>query len=239
MWVVYTNNRYSDGAKALAVALNVPYRNKELKYSDVINWGSTDVPRYNRIVNSPEAVMIAVNKLKTFNVLENKNIPIVQYTTDRNQAMSWLSGDKIVYCRQQIAGHGGEGILIVKDKVSLPNHCPMYTLGIEDSDEYRVHVMFGKVIDVSKKLKPRNAIVNPHIRNYNNGWVYGRNDIVIPRSVTTSSLIAVKTLELDFGAVDILHYNGKPYILEVNTAPGIQGTTLNKYVENLRKVIYG
>jgi D-alanine-D-alanine ligase-like ATP-grasp enzyme len=45
--------------------------------------------------------------------------------------------------------------------------------------------------------------------------------------------MAVNHLGLDFGAVDMI-YNAKRntyYVLEVNTACGLAGETLNKYVE--------
>jgi len=39
-------------------------------------------------------------------------------------------------------------------------------------------------------------------------------------------------LGLDFGAVDVVMSKGRnslPYVLEVNCAPGLQGTTLTNY----------
>jgi D-alanine-D-alanine ligase-like ATP-grasp enzyme len=44
---------------------------------------------------------------------------------------------------------------------------------------------------------------------------------------------SVNILGLNFGAVDVI-YNEKEnkyYVLEVNTAPGLSGTTLEKYVD--------
>ena len=54
----------------------------------------------------------------------------------------------------------------------------------------------------------------------------------------TIAVNAVKALGLDFGAVDII-YNEKEnqyYVLEVNTAPGLEGTTLIKYAERFSKL---
>jgi len=46
-------------------------------------------------------------------------------------------------------------------------------------------------------------------------------------------LASVMALGLDFGAVDIVYNenDNKAYVLEINTAPGLSGTTLEKYVE--------
>lgn len=49
---------------------------------------------------------------------------------------------------------------------------------------------------------------------------------------------AVKALKLDFGAVDCcIDMDGNPYVFEVNTGPGLEGTSLKKYVEAFNKVI--
>ena len=49
---------------------------------------------------------------------------------------------------------------------------------------------------------------------------------------------AVKALELDFGAVDVLWGDGKATVLEVNTAPGIEGEgrqAIRKLAENISR----
>ena len=50
-------------------------------------------------------------------------------------------------------------------------------------------------------------------------------------------MLAIKVLGLDFGAVDIIYnkQEDKWYVLEVNTAPGIYGTTLDKYVNAIMR----
>jgi D-alanine-D-alanine ligase-like ATP-grasp enzyme len=44
---------------------------------------------------------------------------------------------------------------------------------------------------------------------------------------------------LDFGAVDVIYNRAqdKAYVLEVNTAPGLEGSTLDNYVEAIQKVL--
>jgi len=61
-------------------------------------------------------------------------------------------------------------------------------------------------------------------------------DGIAPCTVRNSiSIAAVDALCLDFGAVDIIYneHEDKYYVLEVNSAPGLEGTTLEKYVEAL------
>jgi len=51
------------------------------------------------------------------------------------------------------------------------------------------------------------------------------------------ALAAVSALGLDFGAVDIIYneHENQYYVLEVNTAPGLEGTTVEKYAEAFAK----
>ena len=53
--------------------------------------------------------------------------------------------------------------------------------------------------------------------------------------VRAQSVAAVRSLGLDFGAVDVVERQNKAYVLEVNTAPGLVGTTLEKYVDAIRE----
>ena len=46
----------------------------------------------------------------------------------------------------------------------------------------------------------------------------------------------MRALGLDFGAVDIvINRDNQPVILEVNAAPGIQGTTLENYKKAVQR----
>ena len=70
------------------------------------------------------------------------------------------------------------------------------------------------------------------IRNIHTGWVYCRDNYIPDPTSIQLAIDAVQAVGLDFGAVDLIynqHYN-QFYILEVNTAPGLEGTTLINYV---------
>jgi D-alanine-D-alanine ligase-like ATP-grasp enzyme len=57
--------------------------------------------------------------------------------------------------------------------------------------------------------------------------------------VDNAALGAVSALGLDFGAVDVKcnRQGTRAAVLEVNTAPGLQGTTLRKYAEALMGLV--
>jgi glutathione synthase/RimK-type ligase-like ATP-grasp enzyme len=110
-------------------------------------------------------------------------------------------------------------------------------------DEYRVHMFRGGVIDVTQKRavnqEDRTETFNRQIRNHGNGWVFCREDVDPPDAVWGQAYSAVRALGLEFGAVDVIwndHYQ-TAYVLEVNTAPGLEGTTLERYVEAIRSIM--
>jgi glutathione synthase/RimK-type ligase-like ATP-grasp enzyme len=75
------------------------------------------------------------------------------------------------------------------------------------------------------------------IRSWNNGWVFCHENVQAPPKVCEVAIQAVESLGLDFGAVDIgfREKEGKAFVFEVNTAPGIEGTTVRHYVEAVRR----
>lgn len=239
MWVIYSYNRYSKSAKELSNALSIPIVKTIKPYHKVINWGSSermDGPQV--VLNRPENISKIVNKIRTFSFLNSVGVATVPYTLSRQEAATWISRGGLVYCRNDIASSGGSGITIAYTIDELPIDCKLFTKGIISPSEYRVHVFNNKVIDVTQKKKVNGSEANPLIRNYNNNWIFARQDIDIPKSIITWSKFAMKTLALDFGAIDILHKDGKSFLLEINSAPGMEGTTLQRYTEEFRKVVY-
>jgi hypothetical protein len=96
-------------------------------------------------------------------------------------------------------------------------------------------VFKGSVIDfVQKKLKS-GFTPKPYIRSHDNGWVFCREGVELPESVSNTALRAVEALGLDFGAVDLaISKKGKVCVFEVNTAPGIEGTTVTNYTKAIK-----
>ncbi len=209
----------------------------------VINWGNSSSPpawRWTTTdgdLNNPLAISLAANKLSSFTAFKEKEVPTPEWTTNKNEAQTWVNDGSTVIVRHLLSGHSGQGIKVVSEG-ELPN-APLYTKYKKKRAEYRVHVFKGEVIDTVQKKK-RNTEARPSnfstfIRSHTTGWVFCR-DGVSPSDVRNATAIAaVNALCLDFGAVDIIYneHEDKHYALEVNTAPGLEGTTLEKYVEAL------
>jgi D-alanine-D-alanine ligase-like ATP-grasp enzyme len=66
--------------------------------------------------------------------------------------------------------------------------------------------------------------------------VFCREDIEEPADLRDVALQAVKALDLHFGAVDIIwnKKDNKCYVLEVNTAPGVEGTSTEIYADSIK-----
>lgn len=261
--IIYPYKLGSKSAKALAEGLK-DLRSKRVRENGnyrpfrnhvVLNWGNPRVPEWDRDpritahrgfavrwLNHPSRIAVAQNKLSTYAELKGHcNIP--EFTTDALEAQRWVQTGSVVLGRAVLGGHGGTGIILIKpDDEEAPiafAHCPLFVKYVKKRDEYRIHVFHHEVIDVQHKRK-RNGFENADykIRNYNRGWVFARNDILEPNpQVLEQALLAVERLGLDFGAVDIgwNAHNQQATVYEVNTAPGVEGTTLTNYVSAIRR----
>ena len=163
-------------------------------------------------------------------------MPIPSFTQSKDEALEKIRSGDIIVCRQKLSAHSGEGIVIAAREDEVVN-APLYVGYIKKKKEFRVHVVFGQVADVQEKRRRRDYEDAPNfaVRNYHTGWVYCREDIVEPDNLRGIAVRAVEALGLDFGAVDIIwnEHRNQCYVLEVNTAPGLEGTTVDSYVSAL------
>jgi D-alanine-D-alanine ligase-like ATP-grasp enzyme len=162
------------------------------------------------------------------------NIPV--FTELRAGAQVILDKGPVV-CRTKLNGHSGEGIVIANTVEELVN-APLYTQYIKKTQEYRVHVMHNEVFFVqrkARKMEVPDEEVNWQVRNLAGGFIYANQNIEIDEEAKQQSIAAINALGLDFGAVDIIYgTDHQYYVLEVNTACGLAGTTLDKYVEQFK-----
>lgn len=244
--VLYSYQPFSNGAKELSRALSIRRirhngsRFRARQRDTVINWGSSQLPQSllgaGRIINAPVEVARASNKLSFFNRLSDFEVPVPEWTSDKEVAEAWLDDGCVVVARTTLNGHSGRGIVIVEPDDDLPN-APLYTKYFKKKHEYRVHVGFGEIIDIQKKVRRQDTPVdevNWQVRNLDGGFIYARNDVELPTVVQDAVNAASQAWSaLDFGAYDVIYnqHHNRAAILEVNTAPGLVGTTIQKYVE--------
>lgn len=262
---VYPYNDYSRGAKALAKELGIPVtkRGRFLDLAEsltagtkitVLNWGNGSRVKFHpdvkvQWINNPEAVNVAGNKVKFFEKVK-ESVRIPEFTTDGAQALAWVEEGKEVMGRST-RGSCGTDIVFYNEDVGRWTDSEFWSVYKKKKDEYRVHVIFDEVVLVQKKAVRKTdpvtgqpidtSNVNFQIRNLSNGFVFVRNDVTPPKDVLTQAAKAIQTVGLDFGAVDVI-YNAtedKAYVLEVNTAPGLEGSTPADYAAVLRPRLEG
>lgn len=178
-----------------------------------------------------------------------------------NAFMNSPAGTKML-ARTVLNGHSGEGIVVLESAAALLDFnepCDLFVKYIKKESEYRVHFhdfrrwsvngTFKSFYIQRKGLKisstvPGSAVANTLIRNLANGYVYvnegaglelGSLPAAVQSVISNFGAYQKTIFGLDFGALDIIynkHYN-KAYILEVNTAPGLAGASVQKYTEML------
>lgn len=211
----------------------------------LINWGSSSqqvvqVAGGATILNHPDNLKVSGNKLETFKVLQNsEGVSIPNFFVEKAGAEATIREGKKIACRTVLNGHSGQGIVIVETVDQLVD-APLYVQYIPKKEEYRVHVMNGEAFFVQRKARKTEVPddqVNWQVRNLAGGFIYANQNIVPTEGVTEQAKRAIIALGLDFGAVDVVTTaRGQVYVLEVNSACGLAGTTLDKYVEAFGKV---
>lgn len=248
---IYSHNPGSQGAKRLAQALGA----RRIKHTGsrfrgrgsplVINWGASSLPAWAenvRLLNDPGAIQEASRKDLFFHRMTEADLShlIPEYTNDRETAEDWLKQHDIVV-RQVLTGHSGAGIQFVerrKDTRGALQQAPLYTKYIKKAREYRIHIFNGEIIDRQKKAKRNGVDANFKIRTHENGFVFARHNIDIPECVDTAALRAFnEATALNFGAFDVIwnRYQDRAWVLEVNTAPGLEGQTVESYANAIRQ----
>ena len=256
--IIYPYKFGSRSARALSEALRArghrakrvrsngnyrPYRNHL-----IINWGNSEMEQWDNNtvptwMNNPLVVTNASNKLHALRAMHEAGVQVPEFTTSIADVRATELDHVLWVCRTKLQGHSGDGIVMHTTDPEEPiPEAPLYVKYVKKADEYRVHVFGGQVIDIQQKRRRRETPddeVDYKVRNHANGWNFCRADVDTDPSISEQAIRATNALGLDFGAVDIIwneHYKAA-YVLEVNTAPGLEGTTVTKYVEAIERIL--
>lgn len=224
----------------------------------VINWGSSTLPDEAlkcQVINKPEAVAIAANKLTFFNAIKayNQGVdtledyinqPLFATSRDSVESLRAIDHKLVIVERHKLTGNSGEGITVIEPDQPLSEAAPqLYVQYIPKKSEWRIHVLNGVAVDIQRKARNTEVPdeqVNWRVRNHANGFIFARNEgEAPPEGVISQAILAVQAIGLDFGAVDVI-YNEKQaaaYVLEINTAPGLTGSTLEGYVKRFTEMM--
>lgn len=245
----------SRGAKELAEALGarvLKRQGSKYRYRAgdlVINWGASDCPFKGRgVANQPDAIEPASNKLTCLNTLKEAGVSVPNFWTRTED----IPNDVFpIMCRTKLHAHSGDGIVIAERRDQLVP-APLYTQYIKKKQEYRVHVIrkprcefMGirartSIITIQRKAK-RNGVndANFMVRNLANGFVYVHStEAETPAAVKNEATKALEASALAFGAVDVIwnEHQGTAYVLEINTAPGLEDRTAGFYANAFKEI---
>lgn len=264
---LYPYNGGSESAQLLASEMGIKrIRRDRSKYQGqknhtVINWGCAALPpmvaKAGRIINKPEACEKATNKLSFFKLIrgfnaakaewgiEDEGVSIPAFTESKKEASHWLREGKTIVCRKTLRDHGGGGIVLCVPGDPEENlvDAPLYVQYVPKVREYRVHVINGKAIRIQRKVAKEGAEIKCwQIRNHENGFIFQLGFDGDPEElveVQYQAINATSAAKLDFAGVDVIwnQKEGKAYVLEVNTAPGIEGGTVTEYAKALKEMI--
>jgi D-alanine-D-alanine ligase-like ATP-grasp enzyme len=151
-------------------------------------------------------------------------------------AQAWIASGKTVFGRKYLNSSCGKGIVIMETMEDF-QPCPVYTMYKKKKREFRVHVFKDTVVSVVEKRKKTGWTDqrDTKVRNLANGYIFCQQVENEPAGLRELALAAAKVSTSDFRGVDIGYNerNDDLFIIEVNSAPGITGSNIEKYVQGI------
>lgn len=207
----------------------------------LLRWGSRRrMPPATRTLNPAKAIALASDKFAAIERWGEVGLPTVTAFRNWGDAEAAARGGVILGRTRQ--GMQGQGITVYGDvdgprSPRIPHE--WYSLYERPTREIRIHVVGDKVVHVQGKFLdfPEQAEGNPYVRNHRAGYRYRTPRLKVHKARREIAVEAVKSLGLNFGAVDMLLFGSEiePKLLEVNTAPACSPLTLSLYATALAR----
>lgn len=251
MIYIYPYSRFSESARLIAnnsegrIKLFRPAKHFPSGFDSIIRWGNVPVVNgTNKVINKNNSIVI--NKSIFFNHCKEYDwCPKFSHSFNED-VKKWLTDGSKVVCRKKVSSSGGDGIFILKPSDNLDSEgikkniqeSKLFVKYIPKELEFRVHVCGGKVIKVQRKImkKGQQPKEGWEVRSYDNGFRFQSVDpSSIPEECLAVATKAVHHCGLDFGGCDVIYNKAsdRAYVLEVNSAPGIEGDTVKAYIDAL------
>jgi len=221
-------------------------RDQYNQYKDVlIRYGVPSYASFDKhfllVLNKATSIFNNINKLKSLMLLKQHGIRTIPFAIRFQDIPSFPA------LRRLLNHSRGRDIKLIANSNEFIKG-DYYTSLIENYREYRCHIMFDKCVRLTLKTpKPKeeykeNEEFNLLIKSFQRGWKVNdhyKHEIDIEKKIIELSRRAIKALDLDFGAVDVIIENNtfKPYILEVNTAPHLSPYGIEVYVHAFREYL--
>lgn len=259
--IILPYHDFSNGARELSKALGVTRIQRQRTPMDslkdvkvCINWGITATPKYfkaDKILNPFKQAGICSNKVKFFEFLADKDVRIPTWTNDLETALAWAEKGEVVMGRSA-TGSCGSDITFYGDDTEKFNGSDFWVQYKKKKYEFRIHLVkngdeIGMFLSQKKTARSTDDEGNPidtkdldwRIRNHANGFIFARQGFTVPEDCIVQAKAAFKAVDLDFGAVDVIYneHERRAYVLEINTAPGLDGSTVDDYKAALEPLL--
>lgn len=193
-------------------------------------------------INTIEAINNARNKFTSLEKIKAAGCRVPEAITIKPIIPN---GSHDVWFGREFYHHKGLDIKVCKNNCDIENAInngsEYFVKYIPIGKEYRYHVFGDKILQACIKFKEAGnggvGTTEDIIRNLDHGWKFAE---VEPQPKASEYAIkACRALGLHFGAVDIIEESGhtKLYILEVNTAPGLDNKRLEAYTKAFKEYI--
>lgn len=255
----------------------------------VMGWGAKtkeDVKlSATHVLNHPNDIRTNRNKFRALEMMQAAAVNVAPFA-DSGSVIKALDDNKNQLALPLVGRtkfhQGGANFITCLTRTHVNNAIDTFTNRIGKSsyfqnyidivDEYRLHVVNGKLIYAQKKV-PRDNMVEAHVEQqsdkikrmaekngkkidedtlkyaleYQGKKIAGPDNIIksntrgykfssiklenVKKDLLDQSVAALKALKLQFGAVDCcVDADGKAWIIEVNTGPGLEGSSFEAYV---------
>lgn len=182
------------------------------------------------------------DKLTQYKFFEKGLLNFAPFTESKDEAKKWIKQGKSVLCRVLLQGQEGHGIIIA-DKIKELVDAPVYVEYKEKTIEYRVNLYKGGYVNHREKRRklgfeePEEG--DDRIRNIANGYVYCLPRGNLPGGIILTAIRAAWVTDSDIVGVDIAYnrHTDEHFIIEVNSAPSLEGTTVDGYVNEILREI--
>lgn len=189
----------------------------------IIRWGSR-IPFNGEFVsyNTAKAIETCTNKKLSREKFIENGVRCPRLITPQNY--DEINPTKVIARPHSHAK--GKNFVVLKSKQAFLNHYRngwYYSEFIDKDSEFRVHVVLGKVLGVLQKPRPEdggeawNRAINGEAFELQE-WKTVKKDIML------QACRAVKALNLDLGAADVLFKDGEAYVVEVNSSPTLNSS---------------
>jgi glutathione synthase/RimK-type ligase-like ATP-grasp enzyme len=184
------------------------------------------------------------DKLTQYKWFEENKLNFPFFTESKQAAIELVQQGRSVVCRTKLRGLGGDGIVIA-DTVDQIVDAPVYVEYHKKTNEYRVNMFKGEVVCIREKRKRKDYEAPPErdgrVRSHDNGYVFCTPLKPPPEAITELAKAACKITTSDIVGVDIAYHKTTDYafLLEVNSAPGMEGLTIEEMRDAVIKQLGG